>query len=90
MRHIETYNSPGETKIKMTEKQVFDFARESFGFICKSVKLLREDWNGYTVYCPYFSVSLAAGLPPLILEKDNKLSIKQDYECLELLKQTSS
>lgn len=69
----------------MTEKQVFEFAKEKFGHICDSVRLLTKDWRGYTVYCPFFSVTVVAGMPPVILEKDNKLSVKQDFECLELL-----
>lgn len=67
------------------KKKAFEFAKKEFGSNCSSVKLITDDWNGYSVYCPVHSRILVVGMPTLILEKDGKFSTKQDYECVKLL-----
>lgn len=67
------------------EKRAFEFAKEQLGQYIGKVKQISDNWKGYIVYAPIWTKIFAAGMPIVILEKGNTFSIKQDYECLELI-----
>ncbi|MBQ8384076.1 MAG: hypothetical protein IJX45_02405 [Spirochaetaceae bacterium] len=67
------------------EKRAFEFAKEQLGQYIGKVKQISDNWKGYIVYAPIWTKIFVAGMPIVILEKGNTFSIKQDYECLELI-----
>lgn len=67
------------------EKRAFKFAKEQLGQYIGTVKQISDNWKGYIVYAPIWTKIFVAGMPIVILEKGNAFSIKQDYECLELI-----
>ena len=71
------------------EKRVFEFAKEQLGPYIGKVKQISDNWKGYIVYAPIWTKIFVAGMPIVILEKENSFSIKQDYECLELISSLS-
>lgn len=75
----------GGKKMTEKEKRAFEFAKEQLGQYIGKVKQISDNWKGYIVYAPIWTKIFVAGMPIVILEKGNTFSIKQDYECLELI-----
>ena len=71
------------------EKRAFEFAKKQLGSYIGKVKQVSDNWRGYVVYAPIWTKIFVVGMPTVIFEKENSFSIKQDYDCIELISSLS-